>query len=295
MSANVFSLPGPFDIQRIVEFEGPFKPAEFLFPDATSAQIQASAAYREPRYFDRETNMLVMSFHSILVRTPDHTILVDTCLGNDKPRPHVDLWHQRSGTYLADLAAAGVAPDDVDIVMCTHLHADHVGWNTRLANGKWVPTFPNARYLFAQKEVDYWQQQLEQRPPTEVNHDSWADSVAPVLEAGQAVLVGVQDEITTGVSIVPAPGHTPGNVIVQLEEGGERAYLLGDAIHHPIQVDHPEWSSRFCWDPALSRTTRTDILTRAADEDAWLIPAHFPTPTASRILRASGGFRLAPP
>ena len=294
MSNNVFSLPGPFDIQRIVEFEGPFIPPEHIFPDATPAQIAASAAYKEPTFFDREKNLLVMSFHSILVRTPSHTILVDTCVGNDKPRPNLDLWHQRSGTYLADLTAAGVPSEDVDIVMCTHLHADHVGWNTRLENGRWVPTFPNARYLFAKKEVDYWEQQLEQRPHAEVNHDSWADSVAPILEAGKTVLFGMQDEIATGVSILPAPGHTPGNIIVELEERGERAYVLGDAIHHPIQIDHPEWSSRFCWDPDMSRSTRTGILTRAADENAWLLPAHFPTPTAAKIRNVSNGFELIP-
>jgi glyoxylase-like metal-dependent hydrolase (beta-lactamase superfamily II) len=235
-----------------------------------------------------------MSFHSVLVRTPDQTILVDTCLGNHKPRPHVDLWHQRQGPYLADLAAAGVTPDDIDIVMCTHLHADHVGWNTRLENGQWVPTFPNAKYLFAEKEVDYWEQQLLTRPPEEVNHDSWADSVAPIIAAGKSVLVGAQDEIASGVSIMPAPGHTPGNVIVRLERSGEKAYLIGDSIHHPIQVDHPEWSSRFCWDAALSRETRLGILGRAADERALLVPAHFPTPTAARIRRTAAGFAIDP-
>jgi glyoxylase-like metal-dependent hydrolase (beta-lactamase superfamily II) len=295
MSENVFSLPGPFELQRIVEFEGAFTPPEHLFPDATPAEVAASAAYREPRHFDQQQNLLVMSFHSILVRTATHTILVDTCLGNDKPRPNIDIWHQRSGNYLADLASAGVTPEEVDIVMCTHLHADHVGWNTQLKDGQWVPTFPNAEYLFASKEVDHWQQELERRPADEVNHDSWADSVAPIFDAGKAVLVGSEDEITTGVRILPAPGHTPGNVMLLLEDRGERGYVLGDAIHHPIQVDYPQWSSRFCHDPDLSRKTRTQILTRAAEENAWILPAHFPTPTAARVRRTTQGFALSPP
>lgn len=293
MSANVFSLPGPFDVQRIVEYEGPFVAADHLFPDATEEQIVASAAYQQPRFFDRDNHLLVMSFHSLLMRAGTKTILVDTCIGNDKPRPNVELWHQRRGSYLTDLAAAGVTPADVDIVMCTHLHADHVGWNTRLENGQWVPTFPNAKYLFAKKEADYWQQKLEQGPSEAVNHDSWADSVQPILDAGLAVMVGGEDEITTGVSILPAPGHTPGNVMLRLEERGDRAYVLGDAIHHPIQIDHPEWSSRFCHDAVLSRQTREQILTRVADEQAWILPAHFPTPTAMKVQHSSSGFALS--
>jgi glyoxylase-like metal-dependent hydrolase (beta-lactamase superfamily II) len=293
MSANVFSLPGPFDVRRIVEYEGPFVAADHLFPDATEQQIAASAAYQQPHFFDRDNHLLVMSFHSLLMRAGSKTILVDTCLGNDKPRPNVELWHQRQGSYLADLAAAGVTPGDVDMVMCTHLHADHVGWNTRLENGQWVPTFPNAKYLFAKKEVDHWERQLEKGPSEAVNHDSWADSVAPILNAGQAVLVGSEDEIATGVSILPAPGHTPGNVMLRLEERGDRAYVLGDAIHHPIQIDHPEWSSRFCHDPELSRRTREQILTRVVDENAWILPAHFPTPTAMKVSHSSAGFALS--
>jgi len=293
--ANVFPLPGPFDLQRIVEFEGAFIPPDHLFPDSTPQQIAGSAAYREPRYFDQRQNLLVMSFHSILIRTPTQTILVDTCIGNHKPRPNMALWHQRNGTYLADLAAAGVTPESIDIVMCTHLHADHVGWNTKLQDGRWVPTFPNAKYLFAQKEVDHWQQQLELKPSAEINHDSWADSVAPIIDAGKAVFVGMEEEIATGICVVPAPGHTPGNVILRLEDRGDLAYILGDAIHHPIQIDYPEWSSRFCHDPDLSRQTRTQILNRAVEERAWLLPAHFPTPTGAGVRRTSEGFALIPP
>jgi glyoxylase-like metal-dependent hydrolase (beta-lactamase superfamily II) len=293
VSERVFSLPGPFQVHRIVELHGPFIPPETLFPDATPELIRATAAAQDPNLFDAENNLLVMSFHSIVVRTPSCTILVDSCVGNDKERPRNPHWHQRRGTYLEDLAVAGLTPEDIDIVMCTHLHADHVGWNTRLQNGAWVPTFPNARYLFAKKEVEYWQQMLQDSPPDSVNHGSWADSVAPIFDAGQAVLVASDQEVADGVALLPAPGHTPGNVMVKLDELGERAYVTGDVIHHPIQVEHPEWSTCFCWDPQQSAETRIKTLTTVAQEDAWLLPAHFPTPTAAKIRQTATGFRMA--
>ena len=293
MSQRVFSLPGPFQIHRIVELEGAFISPATLFPASTPELIGATAAAKNPNLFDPDSHLLVMSFHSIVVRTANCTILVDSCVGNDKPRPRNPHWHQRRGTYLSDLAAAGLKPEDIDIVMCTHLHADHVGWNTRLHNGGWVPTFPNARYLFARTEVEHWRQILANSPPDDINHGSWADSVEPVFQAGQAVLVAEDQEVGDGVALMPAPGHTPGNVIVKLEARGERAYLTGDVIHHPIQVEHPEWSTCFCWNPQLSAETRLKTLATVAQEDAWLLPAHFPTPTATRIHQTGTGFRMA--
>jgi glyoxylase-like metal-dependent hydrolase (beta-lactamase superfamily II) len=293
VSERVFSLPGPFKVHRIVELQGAFTPPETLFPSATSEAIRATAAAKDPNLFDQRKNLLIMSFHSIVVSTPSCTILVDSCVGNDKERPRNPHWHQRRGTYIEDLAVAGLTPEDIDIVMCTHLHADHVGWNTRLQNGEWVPTFPNARYLFAKKEVEYWQQMLASSLPDSVNHGSWADSVAPIFDAGQAVLVAADQEVSDGVALLPAPGHTPGNVMVRLEELGECAYVTGDVIHHPIQVEHPEWSTCFCWDPQLSAETRIKTLTAVAKENAWLLPAHFPTPTATKIHQTATGFRLA--
>ena len=271
--------------------QGPFLEAETLFPAASLDEIRATAAARDPGLFDRERNLLVMSFHSIVVRAPGLTMLVDSCVGNDKPRPRNPKFHQRRGSYLRDLAAAGVTPEDIDVVMCTHLHADHVGWNTRLDNGQWVPTFPNARYLFAKPEIEHWRAVLADSPPDEVNHGSWADSVAPVFEAGQAVQVAADHKVAEGIELIAAPGHTPGNVIVRLEDQGERAWLTGDVIHHPMQIERPEWSSCFCWDAAQSAETRLKTLASVAEEDAWLLPAHFPTPTAARVRSAASGFR----
>lgn len=292
MSQRVFQQPGPFETARIVELEGPFIPADHLFPDASLEQIRATAAAHDPALFDRVENRLVMSFHSFVVRTANYTILVDACVGNHKPRPRNPHWHQLSTSYISDLASLGLKPEDIDIVMCTHLHADHVGWNTRLDNGEWVPTFPNARYLFGKTEVAHWRQVIAESDPDMINHGSWADSVEPIFAAGQAELVTEDQEVDAGVALLPAPGHTPGNVIVQLEARGERAYLTGDVVHHPIQVEHPEWSTCFCSDPVLSARTRRNTLATVADEDAWLLPAHFPTPTATKVRRGDAGFQL---
>ncbi len=293
MSNRVFALPGPFQTHRIVELEGAFIAPETLFPDATPELVQASRAGQDPNLFDQERNLLRMSFHSMIVRTDHCTILVDSCVGNDKPRPRNPHWHQRQGTYLSDLAVAGLRPEDIDIVMCTHLHADHVGWNTRLHNGSWVPTFPNARYLFGKTEVAHWRGVIANSQPDQINHGSWADSVEPIFAAGQADLVDENQEVGEGVALMAAPGHTPGNVIVKLEQGAERAYLTGDVIHHPIQVEHPQWSTCFCWDQQQSADTRLKTLATVAGEDAWLLPAHFPTPTATKIRRTETGFRMA--
>ena len=292
MIQRTFELAGPFRIDRLVEFEGPFRAATHLFPLATDREVLATATSRDPRFFDRERGLLVMAFHALLVRTPTHTILVDTCLGNHKPRPLVPEWNQRSGQFLSDLAALGVRPEDVDLVLCTHLHADHVGWNTQLVDGRWVPTFPAARHLFARSEIEHLEARVA-REGTHVHHGIWHDSVLPVLQAGLAELVtdGVH-EVVPGVTLHPAPGHTPGCVMVRLDDGKRVAWLIGDVIHHPMQVERPDWYSRFCEDPAAACASRQRILEQVADSSALLIPAHFPTPTCVRIHRDPAGYRV---
>ncbi|MCU0759185.1 MAG: MBL fold metallo-hydrolase [Steroidobacteraceae bacterium] len=292
MTSRTFRLDGPFRIDRLVEFEGPFRSATHLFPPATEAEVRATATARDPRFYDLERDLLVMAFHALLVRTPTHTLIVDTCLGNDKSRPKVPEWNQRSGAFLEDLTALGVRPGDVDYVLCTHLHADHVGWHTRLVDGRWVPTFPRARYLFARREIDHLRARVRQEGPM-VHHGIWDDGVQPVLDAGLAVLVedGVH-EVVPGVSLHPAPGHTPGTVMVRLDDGRHVAWLIGDVVHHPIQVERPDWFSRFCDDPTGACASRGRLLELVADTDMRLIPAHFPAPTSVRIRRDASGYRL---
>ena len=283
---RVVSLPGPFEIRRIIEFEGPFREPNDLIPAAVPEAMKETRTYRDPKYFDQTNNKLIMAFHGILVRTPRSRILVDACLGNNKHRPHVPEWHMRSGPFIEDLAEAGVSVDAIDYVLCTHLHADHVGWNTRMLDGRWVPTFPNATYLFGKDEMAFWKQDPE------ANHRSWQDSVQPVLDGGQGKIVEENYEIEPGVSLVPAHGHSPGHVMLKLDDGNLVAYIIGDVIHHPVQVEHPNWSSQFCWDADKASAMRSAILETVADRDQWLIPAHFPTPTAVRIKSSQNGFWL---
>ena len=284
-------LPGPFDIVRVVEMEGAFRAPEFLFPEATEEAVRASKVATDPRFYNAETHKLVMSFHTLVIKTRRHNILVDTCIGNDKERPELLDWHQRTGPFLADLAAAGVPAESIDFVLCTHLHADHVGWNTKLFDGRWVPTFPNAKYLMARIEVEHWNE-VRKTSDKPANHRSWDDSVQPILDAGQALVIDSDYEIEHGIHLIPAPGHTPGNVILHVSDGKERAYLIGDTIHHPLQIEHPDWSSSFCSDPNLSRVTRKEFLNTVAETASLVMPAHFGTPTAVRITGDSTGYNF---
>lgn len=280
---------GDMTVSRIVEYEGPIFPPGFLFPDADDETLRAHADWLQPAFIDPDSGHLIMSFHSYVVRTPRHTILVDNCLGNHKHRPQRDFWHMRDGPYLADLAAMGIAPEDVDFVMCTHLHVDHVGWNTRLIDGRWVPTFPNARYLFGRRELEHWQSVAAAGSVESVNHGSYQDSVLPVVEAGQAVLVDDGHTLDDGIWVEDAPGHTPGNAMIRLKSAQGNAVLTGDTIQHPLQLARPDWSSAFCDDPVLSRESRTRLIEAAADTDTLVLTGHFPDPVAGRIVSATGG------
>ncbi len=283
---------GATRVDRIVESEGPFAAPEFLLPGATAEIVEANADWLEPRYVSG--GQLVMSFHSFVLRTARHTILVDACVGNDKERPARPGWHRQKRPFLETLARAGVPPEAVDFVFCTHLHADHVGWNTRLENGRWVPTFPNARYVFARREYEHWERAqraaADGEPP---NHGSFADSVLPVVEAGRAVLVESDHEFEPGVHLEPAPGHTPGGCVLHARDGARHGVFIGDALHTPLQLADPALSSRFCSDPGQSARTRRALCERYADTDSLILAAHFPGPGPFRIVRRGRAFRLA--
>jgi glyoxylase-like metal-dependent hydrolase (beta-lactamase superfamily II) len=282
---------GEMRVDRVVESELPIFEPNFLFPDATPEALDPDRHWLEPNFVDPETGKLIMSFHSYVVRTPHHTILVDTCVGNDKHRPARNFWHQLKNPYLDDLTRMGVYAEEVDFVMCTHLHVDHVGWNTRLVDGRWVPTFPNARYVFAREEYAFWEAQRAKGE--EVNHGSFDDSVLPVVEQGQAVMVESDHAIEDGIWLSAAPGHTPGNIVINLLSSNDSAVMCGDTIHHAAQMAHPEWSSRFCEDPDLSRQTRRALIEQLAGTKTHLLAAHFPTPVAGHIVRHESAFRFA--
>jgi glyoxylase-like metal-dependent hydrolase (beta-lactamase superfamily II) len=280
---------GEFELDRVVESEEPLVAPKDFFPDATADVFEEHADWLQPDHVDPQSGKLVICVQSYIIRTSRHTILVDACVGNDKERDVFPGWNMRNGPFLEDLAAAGVHPDEVDFVLCTHLHTDHVGWNTRLVDGRWVPTFPNARYIFARREYEFWEAR-NRAAVSEGSPTPFADSVLPVMEAKQAVLVDMDHQIEDGIWLEPAPGHTEGNVMVNLRSRDDTAVLSGDVIHHPVQLVRPDWSSRACEDKTQSHATRLGLIERMADSDTLLVPAHFASPSVGHIVRAGDHF-----
>ena len=286
---------GDFTVASVSDLGQQEYPGHYVFPDFAAEVVDEQAHWLAPTFADAASKKLLLAFQGFLIRTPRHTILVDSCIGNDKERPSRPYWHKRTdGPFLDNLAGLGVAPEQVDFVLCTHLHADHVGWNTRLRNGRWVPTFPNARYVFARTEYEGWERAYREDPSEPHSYGAFADSVLPVMEAGRAVLVEQDHQIEDGVWLEPAPGHSPGNVVINIASGAARALCSGDVMHHPVQCARPEWSSRFCEDAALSRKTRTALLNRLAETDVRLFAAHFVAPEGGRIVRDGERFRFRP-
>lgn len=285
-------LPGPFEILRVLEFEWMQREPGFLLTGIGRDDIKRTRAGADDRFADPSTGLLIMSFHSLIVRTSQGVLLVDTCVGNHKDRPMLPEWHQQEWPYLERLESVGLTPADIDYVCCTHLHGDHVGWNTRLQDGQWVPTFPNARYLFAASELDYWQRHHAEDPGS-IYRRPWEDSVLPVIAAGQVDSVPDEAELLDGVRLRPAPGHTPGNVVIELDDGRRRAVMSGDVVHHPVQIERPDWCSEFDLDQRPARQTREALLERVADTGTVLMGAHFAGPSALLIESSASGFAYA--
>jgi glyoxylase-like metal-dependent hydrolase (beta-lactamase superfamily II) len=277
---------GQIVIQRIVEsICTGFDPLSF-FPETKPDDWARHRTWMEPRALDPASGNLVLTIQAFLVRTGHHTILIDTCVGNHKPRPLRPFWHmQKLNTFLPRLAAAGVSREDVDYVMCTHLHTDHVGWNTQLHDGRWLPTFPNARYIFARGEWESFEE-LHRRDP----QPQFVDSVLPVMEARQAQLVSTDFELDDEVWLEPTPGHTPGHVCIHLASQGAQAVITGDCIHSPVQCVEPGWVMCADFDPALARTTRRTLLERYCDSNVMVCATHFPEPSMGRIIERDKAF-----
>jgi glyoxylase-like metal-dependent hydrolase (beta-lactamase superfamily II) len=277
---------GDLIIHRAIEQETTFFPALELFPQLTPELLAENRTWLRQAGAMDDQDVLILCFQSYIVRTPHHTILIDSCIGNDKQRPARPKWHMKTDdTYMRALAAAGVTPEDIDYVMCTHLHVDHVGWNTRLENGRWVPTFRQARYVFGKAEYDYWS---EQNKKTEV--PPFADSVLPVVEADRCEIVGNDFAVGDHVRILPTPGHTPGHVAFALGKGRDSAVFCGDLMHTPLQTLYPELSPKFDVDPAQAAVTRRNFLDRYCDTDTLCCTAHFPSPSVGKIKRKGSAF-----
>jgi glyoxylase-like metal-dependent hydrolase (beta-lactamase superfamily II) len=273
---------GRVKITKIVELET-IGSTRFILPQATNEEIRKSP-WLIP-HFATEEGRLKMSIHSLVLETPTRRIVVDTGLGNDKDGRTVPAWNNRNTPFLETMTEAGFPPDSIDTVLCTHLHVDHVGWNTRLVGGKWVPTFDNARYMFGRAEYEHWRDHSEQPHHMAV----FNDSVKPIADAGKAELVASDARLCDEITLIPTPGHSPGHMSIHIRSDGEEALLAGDVAHHPCQMAHPDWSSSVDSDPAQSAVTRHELFSRFADTPTLVIGGHF---DAGRIQRDGGAFKF---
>ncbi|OKI49709.1 MBL fold metallo-hydrolase [Micromonospora sp. CB01531] len=282
---------GDVEITRIQEYAGP-SPATpgFLFPESDPAYWRDNAGWLDPDFFDARRGQLRSVLHTWLIRSQGAVILLDTGAGNGKERPYAPVYAHHDTAYLANLAAAGIAPEDVDIVINTHLHVDHVGWDTRLEGRGWVPTFPNARYLITQEDFEFWDPVKNPRPPADGNQNVFEDSVVPVHRAGLVELWSGEYRIDSDLVLQAAPGHTPGSAVLRLESGNAGALFVGDIIHSPVQIANPDVNSCFCEDPALARASRRRLLAEAAERSLLVFPAHFGGHSACHVAAADDVF-----
>jgi glyoxylase-like metal-dependent hydrolase (beta-lactamase superfamily II) len=274
---------GDVVVSKVVELELAGK-ATWILPAATRENLLRDAWLRP--HFVNERGDALMSVHAFVVESRGRRIVVDTCIGNDKQLP-IPAWNRRQGPFLADLAAAGFTADSIDTVLCTHLHVDHIGWNTRLVDGRWVPTFVNARYLWSRDEYEHWDVSSG-----EENARVLSESVRPVYDAGLVDLVANDHVVTDEVRLEPTPGHTPGHVSVHITSRGEEAVITGDLMHHPVQIAHPEWGSGADTDKAQAEATRHAFLQRYTGRPVLVLGTHFAGPTGGRLVRDGDAIRL---
>jgi glyoxylase-like metal-dependent hydrolase (beta-lactamase superfamily II) len=273
---------GDIRITRVQEWEA--GGMGFILPDATRENL-AGIDWIAP--FVDERGEALGSVHTLALEVGDRTILVDTCIGNDKERMPMKMWHKRQGPFLDDLASAGFPPSRIDTVACTHLHTDHVGWNTRLVDDRWVPTFENARTLVARAEWEHWSGEGDA-----IMRATLGDSVQPLFDADLVDLVDLEHEVADGVRFESTPGHTPGHVAIHISSRGEEAVITGDLVHHPAQFALPSWKCVADSDPAQADETRRAFMARYSDTPTLVIGTHFAGPTAGRLVRDGDVYRL---
>jgi glyoxylase-like metal-dependent hydrolase (beta-lactamase superfamily II) len=285
---------GDVIVTRVEEMHGPvgMTPQQF-FPGSPESDWHAHRDLLVPDHLNASDNIVQVAMQTWALRSEGKVVLIDTAVGNDKPRPAVAGWDHLDLGYLDNLAQAGIEPEDVDLVINTHLHVDHVGWNTRLVDGEWVPTFANATYLMPRLDFEYWNPANNSAIAGGVNENVYEDSVAPVQASGQVRLWEDSHVIDGNLRLEAAPGHTPGSSVVKLASGNDRALFAGDLMHTPLQVMHPEHYSCFCEDPATAEATRRTFLGWAADNNALVIPAHFSGHSALEVARRGSSFEIA--
>jgi glyoxylase-like metal-dependent hydrolase (beta-lactamase superfamily II) len=282
---------GEAKIARIEETYLAVYRATDIFPEFSDAIRAEHAPWLAPNHFDAASGFIKLSVHSWLMHIGKTKILIDCCCGNAKPRPARPFWNMLNTPYLERLATAGARPEEIDYVMCTHLHHDHVGWNTQLRDGRWVPTFPNARYVFSKPDFEYYCE-LDSDPasPEPVEFGTFRECVLPVVESGRADLVTGPHRLNDYLEILPAPGHSAGHVVFKLESRGAQALFIGDVLHHLLQVYYPHWNFPKNSDAEQARASRRMVLERCASTGALVLPGHVGAPFAGRIEATAKGF-----
>jgi glyoxylase-like metal-dependent hydrolase (beta-lactamase superfamily II) len=278
---------GDVKVTRVVELEipVPYSEEQPFLREATPDAIKR-ISWLAP-HFVTPDGAMILSIHALAVDAPGIRLVVDTCIGNDRPRSLLQ-GQALQTAFLDHMTEAGFGREAVDAVVCTHLHVDHVGWNTMLVDGKWTPTFPRARYLIGRKEFEHW---------NAVEHEETQqildDSVRPIFEAGLAEMVEMDHRISPEIRLTPTTGHTPGHVSIVIESKGETAVITGDMVHHPCQIANPDWAPDFDSDKAASTATRRNKFAEWADKPVLVIGTHFAAPTAGHLKREGKTYRFA--
>jgi glyoxylase-like metal-dependent hydrolase (beta-lactamase superfamily II) len=273
---------GDVTITSINERDGPWREPQNMFPTCDPVLAHQHLREMDPVVYDAASGRMVITYQTFVVRTPHHLILVDTCIGEHKEYPPPMDFNPRP--WLDNFNAAGLRFDDIDYVFCTHLHIDHTGWNTLLTGGRWVPTFPNAKYVFHRREYEYWEAAAQRGDDPQGNLNRvWTMNCLPIVEAGQAILVDEDYSLDDTVYLSLTPGHSPYHCCVHIRSRGQEAIVVGDLMHHALQCREPDWSTRFCSDPLQAARTRRKFLGEVAGSDKLILPVHFPAPTAGRI------------
>lgn len=280
---------GAIEIARVHDMTLLSETAQSWFPDFNRDAVRPHEHWLCPLHYDRETGRIPMPVHSFVLEIKGKIVLIDTCVGSGKDRPMIGEMHRLHTDYLDRLAQVGLTTADVDYVMCTHLHVDHVGWNTQMVDGRWVPTFPNARYIMARDEFLAAEAEAAETPMAALRN-CFADSVMPVVDAGQVDFVEGVHEILDLLTLRPAPGHSAGHMRIELRSEGKTAVFSGDMIHSPMQIPLWQWSSKVCWDPAMATHARRELLEFCISEGALLLPGHFDAPHVARIRAENGSF-----
>jgi glyoxylase-like metal-dependent hydrolase (beta-lactamase superfamily II) len=278
---------GDVEVARIVEVNAFEDNISMLLPDATPEFVQQFGWLRP--HFATPDGRMILSFQAFVLRSRGKSVMIDTCIGADRKREY-EVFCNLQTTFLEDLRAAGFPPEEMSAVLCTHLHFDHVGWNTRLVGGKWVPTFPQARYLFGRREWQHWKHLRDTGGYHNMDH--LVDSIDPVMQAGLVEFIDPDFQVTDEVSLIPTPGHTPGHVSVLIRSRGEEAVITGDLMHHPIQLAVPATHGNFDMDKEQGARSRVEFVDRFANQPALIIGSHFSDPSAGHIVSDGKGWKL---